>query len=55
MAYIWASLSAHNGNTEASELRQRVVSRLTHQEIAEADRLVAARIARDASGDGNNS
>ena len=55
MAYIWASLSAHHGNTAASELRQRVVSRLTPQEIAEADRLVAARIARDASGDGNNS
>ena len=49
VAYIWASLSAHHGNNEASALRERVLSRLTPEEIAEADRLVEARIARDAA------
>ncbi|MGB0570628.1 MAG: hypothetical protein ACPGQM_00960 [Alphaproteobacteria bacterium] len=50
MAYIWASLSALHGNEAALELRKRVASRLTPEEIEEADRLVEARFQADAAG-----
>ena len=53
-AYVWASLSALQGNEDAFELRKRILSRLTPEEIEKADRMVESRFKGRANAGGES-